>query len=137
MTESEKNKKLVSDFLDETLNGLGPEVAFDKYCHPTDYRQHNPRLANGKEGYLEFARIASLCDGFSWVRHKMAADGDLVWSQSETTGFHWPDEPAPADPKSERHVFFDVWRVKDGKLVEHWDAYQKIPSHSVNGNDMI
>jgi predicted SnoaL-like aldol condensation-catalyzing enzyme len=137
MSSPQDNKKLVIDFLDEMLRGGGPEAAFDKYCHPTNYIQHNPRLVNGKAGFLEFARNASLCEGFAFEVRRMAAEDDLVWLQAEATGFHWSDEPNPVDPKSLRHVFMDIFRVEDGKLVEHWDIYQRIPPYTANGNDMI
>jgi predicted SnoaL-like aldol condensation-catalyzing enzyme len=137
MSEAAENKRIVKAFMEEMLQGKGPEVAFDTYCHPTDYKQHNPRLVNGRAGFLEFARAASLCKGFSFVVRKMAAEDDLVWLLSETTGFHWPEESDPVDPQSLRHVFFDMWRVKDGKMVEHWDIYQQVPSYTANGNDMI
>lgn len=137
MSTTEDNKKIVQGFINELLQGAGPEAAFDKFAHPTDYKQHNPRLVNGKAGFLEFARNAGLCEGFSFVVRRMAAEDDLVWLQSETTGFHWADEPNPADPKSLRHVFMDIFRIRDGKIVEHWDIYQRIPPYTANGNDMI
>jgi len=64
-------------------------------------------------------------------------DGDLVWVQAETTGFHWPDEPNPADPASLRHVVMDVFRIEGDRLVEHWDVIQQIPPFTASGNDMI
>ncbi len=36
----------------------------------------------------------------------------------------------------EVYVFVDIWRVEDGKLVEHWDHYQKVPEKSENTNTM-
>ena len=136
MGSPEDNKKLVQGFMDALLSS-GPEVAFDTYCNAESYIQHNPRLVDGRDGFLEFARNVALCEGFTLRVHRMAAEGDLVWVQAETTGFHWSDEPNPADPASLRHVFMDIFRVEGGKLVEHWDVLQRIPPFTASGNDMI
>lgn len=133
---TEQNKALVRGFLDELLAN-GPSAAFDKYCHPERYKQHNPRLVGGKEGFLEFGRNVALCEGFTFEIRKMAAEGDLVWMMSESTGFHWSDEPGPVDPASLRHVWIDIFKIEDGRFVEHWDIYQRIPPYTANGNDMI
>lgn len=132
----EENKKLVRDFM-ETLLSSGPEVAFDTYCDSQNYTQHNPRLTDGREGFLEFGRHVGLCRGFSLTIRRMAAEDDLVWVQAETTGFHWANEPEPTDPASVRHVFMDIFRVQGGRLVEHWDVYQLIPPYTASGNDML
>jgi predicted SnoaL-like aldol condensation-catalyzing enzyme len=136
VSATEENKEIVRGFVD-TLLSEGPEAAFDKYCDAEKYKQHNPRLVNGREGFLEFGRNAAMCEGFSFTVRRMVAEDDLVWMQAETTGFHWSDEPNPVDPASLRHVFMDIFRVENGKLVEHWDIYQRIPPYTANGNDMI
>ncbi|MFL4474492.1 nuclear transport factor 2 family protein [Paeniglutamicibacter sp. MACA_103] len=136
MSNIEDNKRLVQSFMD-TLVSQGPEVAFDTYCDAENYTQHNPRLVNGREGFLEFGRNVSMCKGFTLTVRRMSAEDDLVWVQAETTGFHWSDEPDPVDPESLRHVFMDIFRIADGKLVEHWDVYQRIPPFTASGNDMI
>ena len=135
MTSPAENKKIVLSFLNEVMAGRA-EQAFDTFCVP-EYKQHNPRLVNGKAGLLEFARNAALCKGLTFNIRRSAAEDDLVWLQSELTGFHWADEPAPADPASLRYVVYDVFRVKDGKIVEHWDVLSRIPPYTANGNDMI
>lgn len=133
---SDENKAIVKGFIHELLHGAGPDAAFDKYCDPS-YKQHNPRLVNGKAGFLEFGRNVSHCAGFTFEVIRMSAEDDLVWLQSVTTGFHWAEEPNPADPNSLRHVFMDIFRVTGGKIVEHWDVYQQIPTYTANGNDMV
>jgi predicted SnoaL-like aldol condensation-catalyzing enzyme len=136
MGSTEDNKRLVQAFYDAVMSS-GPEIAFDKYCDAENYKQHNPRLVNGRAGFLEFGRTAALCEGFTLKIHRMAAEDDLVWVQAETTGFHWPDEPNPADPASLRHVVMDIFRIEGDRLVEHWDVIQQIPPFTASGNDMI
>lgn len=135
MQDLDKNKKLVIDFTTAASQG-DPAAAFARYCKP-EYRQHNPRLVNGMEGFLAFFRAASACEGFTFNVRRMAAEDDLVWIHAESTGFHWPDEPAPSDPAQLRHAWADIFRVEDGKIVEHWDLYQRIPPYSANGNSMV
>lgn len=136
MSDPETNKQLVIDFTGEAAFGAGPEAAFEKYCSPS-YKQHNPRLVDGKEGFLTFMRAAAACEGFTFNVKRMACEGDCVWIQAESTGFHWPDEPAPADPSALRHAWMDIFRVENGKIVEHWDVYQRIPPYTASGNPMV
>lgn len=136
MTDVEANKKLIDTFTHEILFGAGPEVAFDKYFSP-NYKQHNPRLVDGKEGYMTFMRAATACRGFTFTVKRMACEGDLVWTQAESTGFHWPDESPPADPTALRHAWMDIFRIENGKIVEHWDVYQRIPPYTASGNPVV
>lgn len=136
MSHLEAQKRLVEAFTTEAVFGDGPEAAFDKYCSP-NYQQHNPRLPNGKEGFCTFIRTAQACKGFTFNVKRMASEGDCVWIQAESTGFHWPDEAPPADPEALRHAWFDIFRIEGDKIVEHWDVYQRIPPYTCSGNPVV
>lgn len=83
-------------------------TAVDRYFSP-DYRQHSQLAADGPEGLRALA--ANLPDGFSYELVRAFADGDLVVTHGVYRGFG----PVPL-------VAFDLWRVADGLIVEHWDA---------------
>lgn len=73
-----------------------------------DYRQHGT-AADGPEGTRQI--IASFHEGVRYESHRVIADGDLVFLQGLYHGF----APVPL-------VAFDMLRIRDGKLAEHWDA---------------
>ena len=40
-------------------------------------------------------------------------------------------------PEDRGEAIIDIFRVADGKIVEHWDVIQPVPEHSANGNTMF
>src|ERR1044072_5096148 len=82
-----------------------------------DYRQHNPTVADGKAGAIEFfaEQFRLYPDAKARVVH-VAADGDLVWAHAHIVRF----------PKDPGLALVDIFRIRDGKLVEHWDVIQNV-----------
>lgn len=58
---------------------------------------------------------------------RSAADGDLVWLHVHSTN-------GEAD---RGRAVIDIFRVEDGKIVEHWDVIQGVPAESANDNTMF
>jgi predicted SnoaL-like aldol condensation-catalyzing enzyme len=118
-----ENKALVSSFLDEVFLG----GAVDKAGHfitdePGAYHQHNPLLGDGLDTMQ--AGLAALAETgleFSKV-HRVVAEGNFVFSVTEG---RFGGEPA---------AFFDLWRVQDGRIVEHWDVIEQIPAEMAHDN---
>ena len=84
--------------------------AIDKYF-AEPYIQHNPNLVNGLESLREF-KTANV-PGASTTILRCFADRDLVFFQEKVQGLG----PQPLD-------FWDLYRMEDGKIVEHWDVHQ-------------
>ncbi|MFI5844506.1 nuclear transport factor 2 family protein [Catenuloplanes sp. NPDC051500] len=101
------------------LFGDKDPAAVDRWAAPT-YTQHSALAADGPAGLR--ALVESLPDGFSYDLHRVIADGDLVALHGTYHGFG----PAPL-------VAFDVFRVADGKLAEHWDALSPVVATTVSG----
>ena len=93
--------------------------AVDRWVSPT-YVQHSSRAADGPDGVRDLVR--SLPDGFRYDMHRVIADGDLVALHG--TYYGWGPDPLAA---------FDVFRVADGKRVEHWDALNPVVAKTVSG----
>ncbi|WBB99329.1 MULTISPECIES: nuclear transport factor 2 family protein [unclassified Solwaraspora] len=99
-------------------------TALDRYWSEP-YVQHSPQLANGL-GTLR-AVVPGL-EGFSWEPKRIAAQGDLVFTHSVVHG--WAPNPV---------VIVDIFRLDNGRIVEHWDVIQDLtsPEATVSGNPMI
>ena len=93
-----------------------------------DYIQHNPLVADGKAGFIEyFTEMARTCPDKKIEFVRAAAEGDLVALHTHQT---WPGDG--------EYVTMDFFRFDDrGKIVEHWDAIQKVPSETQSGNPMF
>ena len=125
----EANKQLVKDFLRDIRQAAATDDparirAVVEHYMTADYIQHDQDVAPGREGYLQ-----------SWLRRLkkaprmrmptpndlyFVADGDLVVWMSQR-----PDSPrktAVADPPRNRRFDFNMVRIVDGKLAEHWDS---------------
>jgi len=120
----ESNKQVVL----KVLKGAFVErdvTVVDRYFSP-DYVQHNPSIPNGPKAIAGL--IPTLKETFSYELGMVVAEGDLVMAHGRYVG--WGPKPL---------VAVDVFRVKEGKVVEHWDVMQEeVPaSATASGNPMF
>ena len=122
---SETNKDIAVAFYKAVTEGR-VEDGFRLYAGPaTTYRQHNPLIEDGMEGLRKVAPW--LTDARCEIK-RVFADRDYVILHS-----HW--HGLSDNPHGEAVV--DIFRLEDGKVVEHWDVIQPIPATSANGNTMF
>jgi predicted SnoaL-like aldol condensation-catalyzing enzyme len=117
----ETNKKVVFDFYRLVFEPRNADLA--EIYVAEDMIEHNPRMANGRAELVKL--IQSLpkpaSDDVSPALKNspalITAEGDLV-----TYIF----KQVVADPKDKSKTYerfsFDTFRVKGGKIVEHWDG---------------
>ncbi len=125
ITKTEENKALIRAFVDEILvNGQMEKLT--KYFDGDHYIQHNPNIADGLSG-LGSALQALAKQGITMKYdriHKVLGEGNsvLVVSEGSFAGQHTS--------------FYDLFRVENGKIAEHWDTIETIPPRSdwKNGN---
>jgi predicted SnoaL-like aldol condensation-catalyzing enzyme len=85
-----------------------------------DYIQHNPNARDGLEAVVYFftevlkAEPRPIPEKMTWPVAEVMAEGDLVT-------VIYPRKGKTADGKEYTTAWFDTWRIKDGKAVEHWD----------------
>jgi len=121
-----RNKKLVCDFYELAINQKNFEEA-RKFLGST-YVQHNPTIRDGEEGLRDF--IDLFRDKFPGSRvefKRVIAQDDYVVLHSHGTSGPHPNGTA----------LVDIFRVRDGEIVEHWDVMQEIPEGARNENSMF
>jgi predicted SnoaL-like aldol condensation-catalyzing enzyme len=124
--QMEENKKIIAEFYDAALNQKDFEKA-SKYLG-SRYTQHNPNAADGPEGLKGF--LAFLKDKFPNNRSEIKrifADGDYV-----IVHVH-----AVREPGTRGNAIIDIFKLENGKVVEHWDVVQPIPEKALNDNGMF
>lgn len=126
-TVQETNKKLVRDFYEMAFNQHKPTEAAKKYIG-SKYIQHNPMVPNGAAAFYGYFEGHFKEHPKSHVIiHRAIADGDLV-------ALHLNSKEDEKDPG---RAIVDIFRVENGKIVEHWDVIQAVPATTANGNTMF
>ncbi|MEJ2111718.1 MAG: ester cyclase [Acidobacteriota bacterium] len=119
----ERNKQVVRDFYEKVLNGHNLDIV-DRYMHD-DYIQHNPLAAQGSAGFIEFHKnfFAAIPDAKTTI-NMIVADGDLVFVYSTYAGTHSGSGLMGLPPTGNRVQYdvVDMFRMREGKLCEHWDV---------------
>jgi len=125
LDKTDENEAIVTGFVTDILvNG-----EFDKitnYIGDT-YLQHNPNVGDGLDGlgafvgYLQENNIS-----FRYTKvHNVVAEGNFVMVQNEG---EFGGKPT---------AFYDLFRVENGMIVEHWDTVQEIPAEMAHDNGMF
>jgi predicted SnoaL-like aldol condensation-catalyzing enzyme len=113
---TEQNKELVRRFVDDILvNGKLDKLA--DYYHGDNYVQHNPQIADGLSGLgqaLQFMAEHGISMKYDRI-HKVLGEGNFVLVVSEGS---FSEQPTS---------FYDLFRVENGKIAEHWDTLETIP----------
>jgi predicted SnoaL-like aldol condensation-catalyzing enzyme len=114
------------EFLDLAINQKKVDEAVAKYVAPP-YTQHNPQIADGPDGVRAgLTGFITQMPGLHVDIKRVIVDGDLVAVHSLLSG-----------AGEHGSALVDIFRVKDGKLVEHWDVLQAVPAASANHNTMF
>jgi predicted SnoaL-like aldol condensation-catalyzing enzyme len=122
-----RNKAMVIEFYNMIFQEHKVREALAKYVGDR-YIQHNPLAPNGTEALINFMEpyFAKNPQARSEIKHS-AAEGDLVWLHVH----------ARSSPTDRGLAVVDIFRVENGKVVEHWDVVQPIPEKSANENTMF
>jgi predicted SnoaL-like aldol condensation-catalyzing enzyme len=111
-----RNKLIVRDFYTTVL--INREIdAAPRFLRP-DYIQHNPNVPTGLTGFTDTfrARFAQkLPPDYKRELLNVIGENDMVVTYARQT---WTSH----DGKRHQALGFDMFRVQDGKIAEHWDA---------------
>ena len=123
---AEANKVLVRYVFDQLFN-RGNLAVIDAFVRP-DYIQHNPAAPTGAQALRDFVTgvKAAYPDSHVVVKHALA-EGDLVILHSNFV----------LENGSKGIAAFDIFRIQQGKIAEHWDVLQQVPDTTASGHDMF
>jgi predicted SnoaL-like aldol condensation-catalyzing enzyme len=123
--QMEANKKTVWSLYDAAFNKK--DMALARTFMGPMYKQHNPMATDGPEGLAGFvAYMKAKMPDYHMELLREFADGDYVIT-------HVWGHNGPNDRGS---IAIDIFRLENGKVVEHWDSVQQIPEKAQNTNGM-
>ena len=122
----EANKRVATEFYEAAINRK--DFAAASQYLGSQYKQHNPTAGDGAEGlrgFIDFLK-ARFPKQHGEIK-RVIAEGDLVVLHVHST--RGDDTPGRA--------IVDIFRIENGKVIEHWDVIQDIPAQSANSNGMF
>lgn len=109
------------------MNLKKPEEAVAKYLGPS-YRQHNPTAGDGPEPFISFVKgFTEAFPSLHFDFKRLIAEEDLVVVHSHLV----------RKPGDRGMAVMDIFRLENGKIVEHWDVLQEVPESAANSNTMF
>lgn len=117
--KTKQNKELVERFVRSVLMD-GATDKMNEYITNGQYAQHNPVVEDGPD-----ALTSVLGEIRNDTLHRVVGEGNFVLTQAEGT---WNGKPV---------AIYDLFRVADGQIVEHWDVIQEIPAEMAHANSMF
>lgn len=128
--DADANKAVIVRLYDEALNGRDLDVLDEVYA--AEYVENSPSLAGGvavlqKTFQGNFDQFPEAI----WEIKRMAAEDDLVWVHAQI------------NPTGERGnelvglALIEIYRLQDGRIVEHWEVQQPIPEPAAGGPTMF
>jgi predicted SnoaL-like aldol condensation-catalyzing enzyme len=127
MADPQKNKQTVLAYYNMAFNERKPAEAAQKYGG-LHYIQHNPQAPDGFEAFVEFVEgFAGQFPQMSLDIKRAVAEGDLVVTHSLLK----------TSPEDRGTAAADIFRLEEGKVVEHWDVLQPVPESAANEHPMF
>ncbi|MFW1858355.1 ester cyclase [Acinetobacter defluvii] len=122
-----QNKKIVTDFYEGVFLKHQVQEYSDRYIGE-QYIQHNPHVPDGKAPFVNyFTGYFKENPQAKNVIKRAIAEGDLVVLHVHSS----------QNAQDRGEAIVDIFRVENGKIVEHWDVQQSIPEQSANSNTMF
>jgi len=124
--QEEANRKLVLEFYERVLNQKDADAA-TQYIG-SSYKQHNPLVPDGVAALQAYVRgLKERSPQSKSVVKRSFAEGDHVILHVHAT----------RSPEDRGVAIVDIFRLENGKVVEHWDVIQPVPEKAANGNTMF
>ncbi len=118
---TERNRAIVTAFAHRFYDQRDVRGAFEAFVAP-EYIQHNPSIPDGRDAAIAALEPKFSAPTASFSVKRIIVDGDMAV-------IHLHGRPSPDNPGG---AVADIYRLKDGRIVEHWDVLQPIQTQTVN-----
>ena len=132
MTAQEKaNLQFVLDWWRDVLQARHTELS-GKY-QAEDYIQHNINIKTGRQGFVDF--FSKLGPPVNPIPAKLTSPPVVSFAKGDYVLLVWEREGKdPVDPtKTYKYNTYDLMRLQNGKVQEHWDWALKQPKIPFGG----
>jgi predicted SnoaL-like aldol condensation-catalyzing enzyme len=118
---TERNRALMTVFAQKFYGERDVRGAFEAYV-AADYIQHNPGIADGRDAAIKALEPLFSRPGAQFDVKRIIVDGDMAV-------IHLRGRSSPSERGG---AVADIYRLKDGKIVEHWDVIQPIAETTIS-----
>ncbi|MBV1907746.1 MAG: nuclear transport factor 2 family protein [Kangiellaceae bacterium] len=115
----------------ESRNDLAPSTRIEilrNECYSENFTEHAPHIKDGREALFSFfTGLYKKYPELSMSIKRSASDSDLVWLHLHVKH----------TPEARGRAAIQIFKMKDGKIVEHWGVGTSVPEKSLNDNTMF
>ena len=124
LDKTEENKELVRNLLKDALMRGGDPSNLSRYISEDQYIQHNKEVPDGLEHFQKLASDPNRPLNYEEIV-LLVGQGNFVATLCRA---NWNDGTTNQD-----YAQVDIFRIENGKVVEHWDNVEPVPENDVNG----
>lgn len=115
------NRAVIEEMI-EVVFVRGETENLARFIDEQTYVQHNPAVGDGLESLSTFLAEVDAKGSFGFTKlHHIVAEGDFVFTIAE------------GRLGGASKGFYDLWRLENGKVVEHWDVIRDTPATTASG----
>ncbi len=123
LDKTEENKTVVRNLIEQVLMKGGDPSRLPEFISSEQYIQHNKDVEDGLENFMKLANQPNPPLVYKKI-HKLIGQGNFVATLCEA---NWNDGKMNQD-----YAQVDIFRLENGKVVEHWDNVEPVPENDVN-----
>jgi predicted SnoaL-like aldol condensation-catalyzing enzyme len=122
--EEQANLKTALDWWRQVIQARHVELA--PQYQDENYIQHNPGISTGRDAFVKVFGARPVVNP---IPEKMAVPPVIQFAKGDYVVIVWEREAKDPkdDTKTYKYNFFDVIRMQNGKVMEHWDSVFKNP----------